>query len=434
MEYQLHYLIIDENNNELADGKAIISLEKEYLTLKPKLGSALLVSYRDLISVKSEDYKIKLALDQNNCIIITKLGYQYDTFLKNLTGLRNEIILQDLLMYESLRKSGYTADVYFKNAREHEVSFPQSELRLYETALVVLPPGGELIRVPYGTITSYVEEDYQLKIHTDKDESLVFIKMGEQFSPFVRELNNALNHITLTIQTLLKEMLPGLNPLSLQKVSGLLKEGKAAQCAELENLTPGLWAEMESRLKVAGIREEYDYLSAMGLKHKISIGIKRSLMGDVTGEYIWFMVPILSCLDGNGGNVIAIEAGSTEGSSRATYFFRLVERGNIQGLEFTDTVEDEIDDSIRLINQAMLQINFRREPIYLSDKQLNEPNYERYKYAINRIPELKEIRSRYIGRVFHYNFDQWTRDVRDLLTYNWLNENDELKWQKSMDD
>jgi hypothetical protein len=53
--------------------------------------------------------------------------------------------------------------------------------------------------------------------------------------------------------------------------------------------------------------------------------MKRGLMGDLTGEYIWFLVPIFSIDSVQPGNAIAMEATSNEGSGKATYFFRITD-------------------------------------------------------------------------------------------------------------
>ncbi len=66
----------------------------------------------------------------------------------------------------------------------------------------------------------------------------------------------------------------------------------------------------------------------------------------------------------------------------------------------------------------MIDINFRREPIYLPDNRLDEPAYFKYKIATQRIPSLRLLRSLYIGRVIHTSTEQWKNDVMDLLKFN----------------
>jgi hypothetical protein len=66
----------------------------------------------------------------------------------------------------------------------------------------------------------------------------------------------------------------------------------------------------------------------------------------------------------------------------------------------------------------MLDINFRREPIYLSDERLEEAEYVGYKTALQKIPSLRLLRKLYTGRAVHSSFEQWKSDVMDLLRFN----------------
>jgi hypothetical protein len=76
----------------------------------------------------------------------------------------------------------------------------------------------------------------------------------------------------------------------------------------------------------------------------------------------------------------------------------------------------------------MLAINFRREPIYLSDDQLGEPPYAKYQYAVQKIPELRELRRLFIGRVIHSSPEQWQQDIRSLLAFN-VSSTGDTGWQ-----
>ena len=45
----------------------------------------------------------------------------------------------------------------------------------------------------------------------------------------------------------------------------------------------------------------------------------------------------------------------------------------------------ELDNFIININRCMIDINFRREPIYLSDDTLDSPKYAQYRFAVANI-------------------------------------------------
>jgi hypothetical protein len=153
-------------------------------------------------------------------------------------------------------------------------------------------------------------------------------------------------------------------------------------------------------------------------------------MGELTGDYIWFLVPIFSANQTQPGNAIAMEATSTEGSGRATYFFEIVSRASYASAKTIEDLQKETDLAIRRINRCMSIINFRREPIYLPEDRLASPENIKYRYAVAKIPALQELRGLFVGRVAHYSPEQWQRDVLDLLKFNVENP-DDIKWQKS---
>jgi hypothetical protein len=79
----------------------------------------------------------------------------------------------------------------------------------------------------------------------------------------------------------------------------------------------------------------------------------------------------------------------------------------------------------------ILDVNFRREPVYLSDEQIrNEPQYARYRYATQNIESLKDLRRLFIGRIIHSTFEQWKSDVASLLAFNITAPNG-ARWEKS---
>ncbi len=73
-----------------------------------------------------------------------------------------------------------------------------------------------------------------------------------------------------------------------------------------------------------------------------------------------------------------MESISGEGSGKATYFFRIVSRKDYPNFKSLEDLHRGVDNFIKRINRCMLAINFRREPIYLPDERLEEPQYQKY--------------------------------------------------------
>ncbi|MDP1629780.1 MAG: hypothetical protein Q8L57_04135, partial [bacterium] len=52
-------------------------------------------------------------------------------------------------------------------------------------------------------------------------------------------------------------------------------------------------------------------------------------------------------------------------------------------------------------------------------------------FAIEKFPELKELRRLFVGRVMHYSKEQWESDVNDILKFNVSTQDDDAKWAKT---
>lgn len=434
MECSASYFLKDLSGQILGKGEAQARLGEESITILPKFGESLFISLRDILEISESDYKIYLTLSSKEKLAIFNLGYKYEDFLRILSRLHNEVLLKDMLMQETLRKSGVEADFVYFDEVGNEKQKGKCEPRLYETAIVVMPEKGELVRIPYSDISDIKEDDFTLSITTDFGERFVFSKMGRQFDPFTKTLSDLMNELSLKVQSSLKELLPKADPSVIRRAAHFMKEGKAARRSDLESVSPELWKELEKKLEVSGIKEEYDFLKSLAQKERMCIGLKRGLLGDLTGEYIWFLIPIYSTDPNAPGNAVAMEAISGEGGGKATYFFRIVSRRDYPNFKSIEELHKEVDNFIQRMNRCMLAINFRREPIYLSEERLAEPRYQKYQYAIAKIPALRQLRKLFIGRVIHSSPEQWKNDVMDLLKFNVSTQNDDAKWRRGEKD
>jgi hypothetical protein len=119
------------------------------------------------------------------------------------------------------------------------------------------------------------------------------------------------------------------------------------------------------------------------------------------------------------------------GGGKATYFFRIVSRKDYPAFKNIQDMHKEADSFIKGINRCMLATNFRREPIYLSDEKLADPQYTRYRFAIQKLPALQTLRRLFIGRVIHSSPEQWKQDVAELLKFNVTTLDDSARWAKA---
>ena len=445
---QCGYSLKERASADIVTGEAAVKLEEQTLSFAPRSGEAIFFSLVDIINVVPADYRVSLDLSSGEKIAIYDLGYKFEDFVRTLFALRNEMVLKYLLMNEAVKKSGTRAEVAYVNAQGEQEFFEHCEPRLYETSLILIPSVDDPVRIPYSDILRVNDKDYSLEIATESGENIRLSKMGSEFDNIRKGLADAMNELALKTQSTLKWAFPALDPVSTRNAARFMKEGRAAKRVDIESVSPELWSSLEKKAAQAGIGKEYEHLKSLSQQDRVCIGIKRGLMGDLTGDHLWLLFPIYSSDPQRPGNALAMEVARlqssdtdadlvgenrdqmSQGGGNATYFFKISSRKDYpKAVKDMTQMHKGVDRLIVNVNRLMLDINFRKEPIYLSDERLKEPQYSRYFYAVSKIPSLKALRGLFIGRVIHSSFEQWKSDVSDLLKFNVTAESDDIKWK-----
>jgi len=434
MQASLRFSISDPEGKVTMAGDANGTIEAAALIIGPKDGEPTSFSLRDLVSISEADYRIKVDVVGGDSLLLFNLGYKYEDFARSLVQARNELALQDLLMEENLRKRGVSADFTIIDSSGLVEDKGKCEVRLYETAIVIMPERSDLRRVPFSDIQGSTAENFKVIIPLDSGSRVEFSRLGKELDPLQKGIIDSVGELSAKVQNMLKDVYPEADSKAILRASKYMREGRAARRSDLEAACPGLWPRLERKLAGLGLREEYAFLSSMARAEKIRIGMKRTLRGETMDEYIWFLTPIYMTDGSKGGNAIAFEASSGEDEGRATYFFRIMGRKEYARIKDLDQLDQTADASLSDIARGLMAINFRREPIYLAEEKLYSPEYSRYRYSLLRIPELRTLRERFIGRVVHSSVEQWKLDIEGLLKFNVAQENDALIWKKSDED
>jgi len=434
MECSISYSLRNGEGNETATGKGEINLFEDHITILPMFGEVLLFGFEDIVTFAAADYKLNFNLTSKEELVIADFGFKYEDFIRRFTRMKNELCLKEMLMQESLKKSGVKGQFQHLDRAGNETVKGECNLRVYETALVIMPDTSNIIRIPFNSVTEVEAKDYTLRVITERKGTYVLSMLGKKTDPFNKALSDTMNELNLKTQIILTELIPNANPAEIRIAARFMKDGRAASREEIDSVSPTLWIKLEERLEVMKVKDEYNNLINRGCRNKMWVGVKRGLMGDITGTYIWFFIPIHGREGKGPGNAIAMEAASDVGGGMASYFFRIAP--NDVYSSYTDAVELDklVEELVIQMNECMMDINFRREPIYLSEQKLLEPKYDHYRDMMNRIPSISVLRDSFIGRVHHRSKEQWELDVQNLLEFNARNTDSKVKWNKNDDE
>jgi hypothetical protein len=450
LEVALYYKLNKNGTDQPFEGEARAVLDEKTLTLIVSMADPLQFNYIDMKEINEYDYKINISMDSEK-LFLERLGYQYEDFLFQLFKLRNDLLLKYLLMEETLIQDQF----YGQYEATGSNLKGNCEIRLYDTALVVLPQKAEPIRLPYSYISKIDKGDYKLTVANEFGEDYTFSMLGEKFDPLAKALSDAYAKMMRRTQESIKDFVPETNTASLSRLASLMKDGRAAQKAKIDLLNPDFWARLTKKVTEAGLAKEYSFLASRAPNDQICVGVKQGLMGELTGKYTWLLFPLNNAQSNRLSNTVALEAFLTKDSKQpafsvekpedqsgqdnnedvavsavgATYFFRLMNRKQYAQVNDEDAAK-LLSDFIINFNKCMIDINFRREPIFLTESQLENPKYAQYRYAVSKMSGLKMLREHFIGRVIHGSIEQWMNDVNNLLTFNSKSLDDSEKWKK----
>ena len=430
IEFKARFSLLDVNNTEADGGEARLTLDAASLGLTGPRGKTRYIPLRDILETRAAEYTVIIALSTSEKLTISQLGHDFENFQRELSQRIRDLTLTDLLMQEPLKMGELHAAYRYIDAAGAEKQAGNCELRIYQTALIVVPELNIPMRLTFSEISAVINESYSVEIQTENSGKYIFTQLGRDLEPLTSVLGEQIRSMDLQVQALVKELMPGASMPAIRTLATLMKEGRAARRKDIEAVGPGLWAQLELQLTGADGGDEYSFLKSIGQAQDICIGVKRGLKAD-EGNYLWFLVPVFDTDPTKPGNAVIMEAISAEGESRATYVFRMVSRKDYPSFKTIGELQSQMADFIRTVNHALIAINFRREPIYLTDEMLVRPQYEKYRYSIARIPELRALRRLYIGRVMHSTQEQWRADIKDVLSFNVKTQDDTLPWVKS---
>jgi len=192
----------------------------------------------------------------------------------------------------------------------------------------------------------------------------------------------------------------------------------------VDEISPSLWPKMEKCVEHSPLADYYKHLSEVAETSLGAVGF-RKVMEMV---YVWVMMPVMGTSD-SGGNAVALEVTSETG--HATYLFWVMPRESFPTATRERFVQ-EAEKVVRDLNESVIATGFRREPIYLSEDQLNTSEYSKYLYAAGHLEPLKLLRERFFARVMHNTVEQWRTDFADALLFNTTKKDDSARWSKNV--
>jgi hypothetical protein len=428
-------------------GPCLVSFDAETFILTPTSGSPIAFDLGDIDFFAPGEYELKLTLYTENQLVLGQSGKAFQNLAHDLLEAYRQRLVQCLLLEDLEEIARFDGFAQFRSQPSPERGFASpAELRLYQSNLAVLPTQATGFQWRLAEIESvrFDEAVYAVTLRCGAD-SLILTKLAKRTSEFRERLEDGIARIHEKAAQSLHAMFPFLRPDQFQQVAALCSEGQAAPLGRLQAVHPKLEQALVENVVDAKLKPYFDALLERTPAGTMYAGFKfirkeedrqeseaageesaadeaeieqtetTEEVGDGKEPILhWFFFPLARQGGARLANLVAWEA--TSRSGRATYFFRLVPSEQASLLDDSAQSRALLDAAIRQLNRGLVLLNFRREPIYLSDEKLElQPRFRRYAIACRKLPELRRLRTSFLGRAIHTSPQAWQMQVESFL-------------------
>ena len=345
----------------------------------------VVAAYRDIATIAVDQGRVLFHISGGTRLMAEQLGAGLGTLVRELRERRARQMLTDRLIVLSAQDR--LEMVEYSSAAEHGVGL----LAFHSWGFALIPlderHGWRLIR--RAEIKNVQVEQSEGRLRVD---SITFSGLGLDSIRLAQRFTGLRERALVDAAEIVNRLMPGAPLESRSLAASLLIDGRPISTQELGETAPDI-----ERAVLADPTYATTYAT---LVHKATdpgvdaprwVAIAPRRPGDTSEHMAWFLV-------GLPGGLLAMELVS-EGA-HATYLFR---------------GRDSLESAVRDVSEFLIDARFLREPIYLDESALNEPQHMRYRLAIAALPSLRAARARFVDRLIHTDEEAWARSLDEHI-------------------
>jgi hypothetical protein len=391
----------------LSQGPCQFRFDKETAILTPASGLPIAFDLGDVDRAVKHDWDFELTLFTGRRIQLRQFGAPFSTMSEELVAAWRNRAVRCLLLEDLEELARYSATTGLNGP-----GIP-AEIRIYKSNIAVLPLDGPAIqwRLAEVDAVTFDEATYTVTLES-AGERLSIAKLAMKTDEFRGNLDGALADLHTHQAEVLHTAFPFLDPDRLQQLLQAMPEGRSVPLASLGAIHAKLPDALVTKAVDEHLRPYFDALRKRSASDSVMTGFKfirpdeeksgeesdqpetEESAPDADGKeekqalFFWFFFPLPA-------GPVAWEA--TTGSGRATYFF---------------DAPPPVDRAIAHLTRGLALVNFRREPVYLSDESLErEQRFRRYAIGCRKLPDLRTLRAAFRGRAMHTSLEAWSTQV-----------------------
>jgi hypothetical protein len=296
----VRFRLLAGDGTVLDQGEAQVEMAGGALVVTPPFGQVLRVAPADVVQVlEPQPYFVHLMLADGHVLEMTQLGVMRTQILGELNDARITDT-EDVLLLDGVGKPEC-----FPGA----VDGSDAELRLYDDALVAVSQRGDAEKIPYPFVRG-IDTDtsgYRLKLDIVGRDPMIVQRLARRTTEFVDVLKARVGTASGRTSHFLAALLPGLGPVALRAVAGLVRDGLAGARTDLDAVEPSVFPALLDAATLPDRVEPVRHLLELGT---CWVGFKQmvSVERDAIGTTAWHDSAITPHFD-HGGNASSFGGG-----------------------------------------------------------------------------------------------------------------------------
>jgi hypothetical protein len=413
VSYNLRYQKSNFSNKVIIDKEGEIIIYGKGFRLKGKGAGdkGELINFSEVKEFYSKDEKIIFITFTKEKYVLSDSANLFDQLLLDIFKARNEFLLDALFMKGGKLKAEFEGNFERLSKFAKLINKGHAKLKLFEKSLVIVPETQDAFAINFDFVGFYEfdEMDYSLKIITDDGNTVTISQLGNDYEFFQEKMDALLGGMyERIVNDGMKIAFQEFHAGTLLKLAYKMKNGKAVNVKEIKKIDKELEEKVEefiygnSNLKeVLGEfkKEVSDENTYYGLTRDEAV--KASFI-----RWVLFVIPDKNLVT---FSILPRWTESGEKNPEASkpcdmYFYKIIMEQGVPS--------EKAEDKIREINQALVVLNFAKDPCYKDKRELKHSPYQ---YAIRKLPYLRILRKSFVSKVSAVNAQDWQKQYADTL-------------------
>ena len=397
--YSGKFEYLNESGGVVQQGPCQLNLDAGTCIVTPAGATPLAFDLGDTDRLTPGDWDLRLSLYTGRAVVLKQFGAAFGGMRDALVAAWRDRTVQCLLLEDLAEVARY----------QGMANGAPAEIRIFKSNLAVLPLAGVALQWRLAEVDAceFDSAAYTILLRSGP-EQLVLSKLGKKTGEAFAILRQSIDAFHTRAAAALLDLFPFLNADALGSVQQAMPEGRSCPLPALA----AIHAKIPDALRARAVDESLSpYFDALRQRaagplfagFKFTADVENAEPGTDGQEtpppdaapaaplFFWYFFPLAR-------NIAAWEA--TTGTGRATYFFRAAA---------------PVGEAVARLTRALALVNFRREPIYLPDTSLDQqPRFHRYAIGARKLPDLRALRTAFLGRAIHSTLEPWLTQVLSI--------------------